>query len=112
MLPWSCCFGRSRAVPVSPVELPAGQRPGGLLDVGLAEPAVTEREQLHELAGQVLVRGLRGVVVAVEPDEQRGIDDQGLGQIGEGTAARRPRNVSFWRSIRPAIFTFCALVAK
>ncbi len=66
-----------------PVDLPAGQRPGGLAYVGLGVVAVAQREQLHELPGQVLVRRLGRVVVAVQPDQHGRVDDHGLRQWGE-----------------------------
>ena len=75
---------------VDVVGAPAGQRLGGLADVGLGVgPAVgAEREQLHDLAGVVLVRRALAVVDAVEEREHRRVDGDVAQQVGERAERR------------------------
>ena len=51
-------------------EPPAGQDAGRLLDIVLGIGTDTEREELHQLAGQVLIGLAPGVIGRVQPDEQ------------------------------------------
>ena len=56
--------------PGRPGDRPAGQRARDLLDVVLRVPAaLAEREELHQLAGVVLVGPVPGARPVVEPDE-------------------------------------------
>ena len=50
---------------------------------------VAEREQLEQLAGEVLVRCLGGVLATVEPDEHRGIARHGRHEIVEASGSER-----------------------
>ena len=74
-----------------PVVAPAGQRAGHLAHVvlGVGAAVGAEREQLHHLAGVVLVRVPPAVRRAVEEQQHRRIDRHGLEQIAE--AAERHR---------------------
>ena len=67
---------------------PAGEGAGGLADVGLGIGASAQREQLEELAGEVLVRPFAMAGPAVEPDEHGRVGDHRVEQPGE--AAERP----------------------
>ena len=55
------------------VEAPAGERARGLLDVLLGVVAFAEREELHHLAREILVRRALAVLHAVEVDDHRRI---------------------------------------
>ncbi len=71
---------------------PAGQGSGGFLDVGLAVMADPQGEELHQLAGQVLVGVSLAVGRRVEPDQERRVADHRLQQLAErlaGQAAER-----------------------
>jgi hypothetical protein len=69
------------------VDPPSGQRASRLPHVVLGVVADAEGEQLHELAGQVLVRLADPVPAAVQPDQHRGIDDHRVGEGAEVAAA-------------------------
>jgi hypothetical protein len=68
---------------VAVLDGPAGQTPGGLLDVGLRVVADAEGEQLHQLAAEVLVRVALAVGRGVEVREQGRLADRGIEQFGE-----------------------------
>ena len=74
------------------VAVPAGEGAGGLLHVGLGVVADPAGEQLHQLAGEVLVRVLLGARLTVEPDDHRRVAGDGQGQFADvapGMAADR-----------------------
>ncbi len=79
--------GRPDAVPPAVAE--AGQRARLLADVELRVSAAgAEAEELHHLAGVVLVRRPAAVVGAVQPDEHRRVARHVVQQVGE--RAQRP----------------------
>jgi hypothetical protein len=76
------------------VRRPARERPRRLADIGLGVRAAirAEREQLHQLAREVLVGRARVVVLAVEPHEHRGVArhrDQQVAERAEPAAAEQ-----------------------
>jgi hypothetical protein len=73
---------------VVPERVP-GEGAGALLDVVLGVVADAQAEQLHELAGEVLVGAPDARVVVVEVGEHRGVADDPEQQVGE--AAQRVR---------------------
>ncbi len=73
---------------------PAGEGAGGFLDVGLAVMADPQGEELHQLAGQVLVGVPLAVGRRVEPDQERGSRIVASRSSPNGLRARR-RKVSF-----------------
>ena len=66
---------------------PSGQRRGGGLHVGLAVVADAEGEELHQLAGEVLVGRPPGRLPAVEVDEHRRVDRDRAHEVGERAQA-------------------------
>ena len=91
-----------RAVAVERVV--AGPRPGRGHDVVLRVLVDPEREELHQLAGEVLVRVALRVRVVVEPDEHRGLERHLLHEVAE-VAVAIERNSAFCRYIRRASST-------
>ena len=72
--------------PADEPQIPAGEHAGGSVDVLLGVVADTEREQLHDLATEVLLRTLTRVDATVEPHEHRRIFrhlDQELSEAAE-----------------------------
>ena len=63
---------------------PAGEGAGGLLDVGLGVVADAQGEQLHQLAGQVLVGVPLAVGRRVEPDQEGRVADRGSSSSPNG----------------------------
>ena len=80
---------------VRPFVVPAGQRPRLFADVVLAVGAAVgaEREQLHHLAGVVLVGRLLGVFGAVQPLQHRRVDGDRPEEVEEGAEAGRAEEV-------------------
>ena len=76
-----------------------GEGARGFADVALGVVADAHREQLEQLAAEVLVRMALDVLAVVEIHEHRRILEDADQQIAE--AAPRPcaRNISFCRSI-------------
>ena len=74
-------------------ELPARQGAGGLLDVVLGIVADPEREQLHQLAGEVLVRVALRILLGVEPDQERRVAEHRVQQPAERAAAERAQRL-------------------
>ena len=68
-------------------QVPAREGAGGGLDVVLSIVADTAGEQLHQLAGEVLVRVQLVVLVAVEVAQHLGVARDGQGECAE--AAQR-----------------------
>ncbi len=66
-----------------PEEVVAGERAGGLANVGLGVVADTEREELHQFAGEVLVRVLLRRADHVEPPLHRVVVEHRERQIAE-----------------------------
>ena len=81
----SCQSGRNGVSALD--DRPAGQRPRDLLDVALGELADAEGEELHQLAGEVLVRLALPVRRGVEPVEKGGIAEHRPQQVAERPAA-------------------------
>ena len=54
-------------------QVPAGEHTRGGVDVRLGVVADADREELHDLAAEVLLRLRFGVALAIEPDHHRGI---------------------------------------
>ena len=92
-------------------EPPAGQGAGGLLDVVLGVMADAEREQLHQLAGQVLVGVVLGVVGRIEPDEQGRVAEHRAQELSERGAAERAEDLVL-PAHQPRSLTLRLLVAK
>ncbi len=65
------------------VGAPAGEGAGGLADVRLGVVADAQAEQLHQLAGVVLIRPALGVGVGVEPEEHGRVLAHGLQERAE-----------------------------
>jgi hypothetical protein len=75
--------GQHCRLPIGP-DHPPGQRPGAGTHVVLGVAvAVPEREQLHELAGQVLIGRLGSVALAVQPPQHRRVGQHRVGQGAE-----------------------------
>ena len=73
---------------------PAGERAGLLADVLLRVPAVrAQGEELHHLAGVVLVRRPHGVLVAVQPPEHRRVLRHVLEELREGAEGVAPEEL-------------------
>ena len=94
------------------VDGPAGQGAGGLLDVVLGVVADAEGEQLHQLAGEVLVGVPLAVRRGVEPDQQRRVADRGLEQLAERGRGHGGGTSSFCRRMAARSSTLRLLVAK
>ncbi len=91
-IPASCKRGRNTNEQRLPVEAPAGERARRLLHVLLGVVALAEREELHHLAREVLVRRALAVLRAVEIDEHRrvlGDRMQQRAEIAGGVRAER-----------------------
>ena len=71
---------------------PAGEGPGGLADVALGVMPGAQREQLEELAGEVLVGLVLLAGSPVEPDEHGRVGDDRLeerGEAAQGVSSQR-----------------------
>src|SRR5262249_39592225 len=79
-------FGRVVAELVV-VDRPARQRAGSLLHVGLGEVADAEREELHQLAGQVLVGVPLAIARGVEIEKKGRLAYAGIEELAERRAA-------------------------
>ncbi len=84
------CSRASKAKPVA-VGPPAGEGAGGLADVLLGVVADAQAEQLHQLAGIVLVGLPLDVAVGVEPDEHGRVPADRLEQRAELAQGVRPQ---------------------
>ena len=70
--------------------MPAAKRAGGFLNIRLRVVAHAQRKQLHQLAGEVLVRLSAAIRVSVEPHQHRHIAGnvmQQLAKAAQGVAA-------------------------
>ena len=94
------------------VEAPAGERARRFLDVRFGVVALAEREQLHHLAREVLVRRALAVLRAVEVDEHRRILRRRVQQRGEVAERIGARSVAFCAYMSRAKRTFCWLETK
>ncbi len=73
---------------------PAGQRAGALAHILLrVAVAMTEREQLHELPGQVLIGRRGGILLPIQPEQHRGIGKHRHGQTAEVAATGPPERL-------------------
>ena len=102
LAPSSCRLGTSRAAPVARSTVQPVSARAPCLDVGLGVVADAEREQLHQLAGEVLVGRLAGVALPVEPEDQRGVAHHRLARAPRSRHGRRSRNVCCCASISRA----------
>ena len=82
-----------------PVDLPAGEHPRAGLHVVLGVSADAEREQLHQLAGEVLVRRLAGVALPVQPEDQGRVAQHRRGPAAPCRRAPYRRKVCCWPSM-------------
>ena len=96
---------------VACLDRPAGQGAGGLLDIVLGVMADAEREQLHQLAGQVLVWVPLAIGRRIQPDKQRRVVDDGAEQLPERLAGQLAED-SFCRRMAGRLSTLTLLVAK
>ncbi len=62
---------------------PAGEGPRGLLHVALGIVADPEGEQLHQLAGEILVRVPVAIGRGVEPDQEGRVPHRGVQEVAE-----------------------------
>ena len=62
---------------------PAGERPRGLFDIALGIGADPEGEELHQLAGEVLVGVPLAIGRGVEPDHEGRVAHRGVQEVGE-----------------------------
>src|SRR5208283_1295388 len=76
------------------VDAPAGEGPRRLLDVLLAVVAFAEREQLHHLTREILVRSPLAIAGAIEVDHHRRITGYGMQQV-----AKMPERVGAERDV-------------
>ena len=93
------------------VGVPAGEGAGGLADVLLGVVADAEAEQLHQLAGVVLVRLALDVAVGVEPDQHGRVAADRLQQraeLAQGVLAQQAVLAEHQGGVR----TLAMLVAK
>ena len=109
LVPGSCRDGTSRTLIAH--EPPAGQGAGRLLDIVLGIMADAEREQLHQLAGQVLVGMALGVLGASSQISRAGSRSIACRSWPNG-ARQSERRVSFCRRIKARSSTLRLLVAK
>src|SRR5262245_19411544 len=65
---------------------PAGEGPRRLIDVGLTVMTDPQGEELHQLAGQVLVGMPLAIGRRVEPNQERGVADHRPEQLAERLA--------------------------
>ena len=69
------------------VETPAGEGAGGLLDIVPRCNGRCRAEELHQLAGQVLIRVALAIAWGVEPHQERRVVDGGAQQFAERPTA-------------------------
>ena len=76
-----------------PLKRPAGERPGGLADVVLGVVTDAGGEELHQLAGVVLIRLALPVRFGVEVDHHRRVFRYGFEQVVEVTHRHLPKEL-------------------